>query len=185
MLRALIARALSGLTIGQAGLVAHDGTGKLTVAGGGGVPTGGILMWSGAVASIPAGWALCDGQAGRPDLRDRFIKGATGEPGATGGAATHQHTYTEVPNHTHPVTVTDPGHTHLTQRYPTATGGSSGFTIDTSMSGTPANNTLPTASATTGITASAANPSGGVAQGTTAAASSEPPFFAVCFIIKL
>lgn len=40
-----------------------------------------------------------------------------------------------------------PAHTHLTQRYPTTTGGSSGFTADTSMSGTPTNNTLPTASA--------------------------------------
>ena len=53
------------------------------------------------------------------------------------------------------VTVTDPGHTHLTQRYPTATGGSSGFTIDVSMTGTLADNTLPVKSNTTGITATA------------------------------
>jgi microcystin-dependent protein len=33
-------------------------------------------MWSGAVNAIPAGWALCDGGSGRPDLRDRFIVGA-------------------------------------------------------------------------------------------------------------
>jgi len=66
---------------------------------------------------------------------------------------------TAVLNHTHPVT--DPGHTHLTQRYPTATGSNSGFTIDTSMSGTLADNTLPTKSNTTGITTN--NPAGGVA----------------------
>ena len=53
------------------------------------------------------------------------------------------------------VTITDGGHTHLTQRYPTTTGGSSGFTIDTSMSGTLADNTLPTKTAVTGITATA------------------------------
>src|SRR5687768_818155 len=44
------------------------------------------------------------------------------------------------------VTLTEaqiPAHTHLTQRYPTATGGNSGFTIDTSMSGTLTDNTLP------------------------------------------
>lgn len=82
--------------------------------------------------------------------------------------ASHTHTYTEVPNHTHPVNITDPGHTHLTQRYPTSTGASSGFTIDTSMSGTLADNTLPTKSNTTGITATTSNPSGGVATGTTA-----------------
>lgn len=73
----------------------------------------------------------------------------------TGGAKTSS----AVVTHTHPVT--DPGHTHLTQRYPTATGSSSGFTIDTSMSGTLADNTLPTKSNTTGITTG--NPVGSVA----------------------
>jgi microcystin-dependent protein len=67
----------------------------------------------------------------------------------TGGAKTVTLTEAQMPAHTH--SVTDPGHTHLTQRYPTATGGSSGFTIDTSMSGTLADNTLPTKSGTTGI----------------------------------
>ena len=59
--------------------------------------------------------------------------------------SSHTHTYTEVPNHV-----------HLLTAFPTATGGSSGFTVDTSMSGTPANNSLNTA-----------NPTGGVASGTT------------------
>lgn len=68
----------------------------------------------------------------------------------TGGAKTVTLTEAQIPSHTH--APTDPGHTHLTQRYPTATGGSSGFTIDTSMSGTLADNTLPTKTATTGIT---------------------------------
>lgn len=68
----------------------------------------------------------------------------------TGGAKAHQLSTAEIPAHAH--AVTDPGHTHLTQRYPTATGGLSGFTIDTSMNGTPTDNTLPTKSATTGVT---------------------------------
>jgi len=52
-------------------------------------PPGAILMWSGPLSAIPAGWALCDGANGTPDLRDRFILSvASGEnPGATGGAA--------------------------------------------------------------------------------------------------
>mgnify|MGYP001571978186 CR=1 FL=1 len=68
-------------------------------------------------------------------------------------------TVNAVINHTHPVT--DPGHGHTTQRYPTATGGNSGFTVDASMSGTLADNTLPVKNNTTGLTTQ--NPSGGVA----------------------
>ncbi len=47
-----------------------------------------IMMWSGTVATIPAGWALCDGVNGAPDLRNRFVIGAgtTYAVGATGGA---------------------------------------------------------------------------------------------------
>ena len=42
------------------------------------VPKGVILMWSGSPATIPNGWALCDGQNGTPNLLGRFIVGATG-----------------------------------------------------------------------------------------------------------
>ena len=35
-----------------------------------------IVLWSGAIVDIPAGWALCDGNNGTPDLRDVFIVGA-------------------------------------------------------------------------------------------------------------
>jgi len=38
-----------------------------------GTPTGGIIMWSGTIASIPAGWSLCNGANGTPDLTDKFI----------------------------------------------------------------------------------------------------------------
>ncbi len=37
------------------------------------VPQGGIIMWSGTIASIPAGWSLCNGSNGTPDLTDKFI----------------------------------------------------------------------------------------------------------------
>ena len=40
------------------------------------VPKGGIIMWSGSVATIPAGWALCDGNNGTPDLSGKFIIGS-------------------------------------------------------------------------------------------------------------
>lgn len=42
----------------------------------GGVPTGGIIMWSGSSSDIPTGWALCNGSNGTPNLTNRFIVGA-------------------------------------------------------------------------------------------------------------
>jgi microcystin-dependent protein len=38
------------------------------------VPPGVIVMWSGA--TIPSGWAVCDGTNNTPDLRGRFIVGS-------------------------------------------------------------------------------------------------------------
>ncbi len=57
------------------------------------VPVGGILMWAGLLADIPANYALCDGGGGRPDLRSKFILGwAAGvDPGGTGGSTQHKH----------------------------------------------------------------------------------------------
>lgn len=43
------------------------------------IPIGGIIMWSGTVATIPANWQLCNGTNGTPDLRDKFIVGATSD----------------------------------------------------------------------------------------------------------
>lgn len=40
------------------------------------VPSGSIIMYHGA--TIPSGWALCNGQNGTPDLRDKFVVGAGG-----------------------------------------------------------------------------------------------------------
>lgn len=55
-----------------------------------------IVLWGGAIVDIPAGWSLCDGNGGRPDLRNRFIVGAgdTYAVDASGGALTHTHPFT-------------------------------------------------------------------------------------------
>jgi hypothetical protein len=57
---------------------------KGTVDYGGSIPSGVIVMWSGAVVDIPTGWALCNGANGTPDLRDRFVVGADAGFGAAG-----------------------------------------------------------------------------------------------------
>ncbi len=112
------------------------------------IPRGIITMWSGTVAMIPSGWALCDGANGTPDLRDKFIIGAKQDDGGvaktnvsgsltqSGGAATkdisHTHTgRTESSNDVHSNkssggdNVIDNGHSHP---FTTASGGS--FTQD-------------------------------------------------------
>ena len=67
------------------------------------IPTGVIVMWSGAIASVPSGWSLCNGSNGTPDLRNRFVLGAGSSyaVGATGGEVMHTLTIDEMPAHTH------------------------------------------------------------------------------------
>lgn len=90
-------------------LTYNNGTSKWNAsapgAASGVVPIGGIIMWSGTIATIPATWALCDGTANSPgpDLRDKFVVGAKqddagvaksnilGSLSQTGGATGHSH----------------------------------------------------------------------------------------------
>lgn len=68
------------------------------------IPSGGIIIWSGS--TIPDGWALCDGENGTPDLRGRFVLGAseTHEIGETGGSEEVTLTVGQMPYHTHSLT---------------------------------------------------------------------------------
>jgi microcystin-dependent protein len=87
----------------------------LNATGNGPIPKGGIIMWSGTVAEIPTGWALCDGQNGRPNLTDRFIVGAGASyaPKATGGSDQFSIAQSNLPLLTHTITVTNSGaHQH-------------------------------------------------------------------------
>ena len=71
------------------------------------VPSGGIIMWSGSISSVPAGWTFCDGSNGTPDLRDRFIVGAGGssfesyDVNDTGGSNFVSLREFEMPSHNH------------------------------------------------------------------------------------
>lgn len=127
-------------------------------------PSGGIIMWSGSIASIPSGWLLCNGTSGTPDLQDRFVVGAgsTYAVNATGGFATYSLSTAQLPSHTHTGTtavvdinhthsgttagmdratvhshgasVSDPGHTHLTLG-PFGGGGNPGGSLNTAWPG--------------------------------------------------
>ncbi len=69
------------------------------------VPLGGIILWSGAANAVPTGWRLCDGANNTPDLRGRFVVGAGGSyaVGAKGGAEFVQLTAGQMPSHNHRV----------------------------------------------------------------------------------
>ncbi len=142
------------------------------------IPSGGIIIWSGAANAIPSGWYLCNGSNSTPDLRNRFVIGAgsTYSVAATGGSkdaivVSHTHTATS--------TVTDPGHLH---------------TIGTADGNFAAPSTYPakrqdvstadgsynSGSQTTGITVATTNASTG-SSGTDA---NLPPYYALCYIMK-
>lgn len=177
------------------------------------IPIGTIVMWSGSIASIPAGWGLCDGtlQSGvqKPDLRDRFIMGAhsANAPGTVGGASTHNHalgattlSIAQIPSHIHGVTdpshvhgLSDPGHTHILGPQP------DGFGIDQPDVFQPAYaksspvNKNRTQSSPTGITMAygytnisiQANGGGGSHTHSLGDGSSYPPYYALAFIMRI
>lgn len=73
------------------------------LSGVGPVPVGTIILWHGDADAVPSGWAVCDGQDGRPNLSGRFPVGAghNYQPGDTGGAATVSLSWDEMPSHAH------------------------------------------------------------------------------------
>jgi hypothetical protein len=142
------------------------------------VPSGGILLWSGSIGSIPAGFVLCNGNNSTPDLRDRFVVGAgsTYAVDATGGSAD-----AIVVSHTHTASssssVTDPGHNHNVNVENTGEGSG-----DNEPTNAITGNTVTTTTATTGITVSTSttiNTAG--SSGTNA---NLPPYYALCYIMK-
>jgi hypothetical protein len=168
-------------TAGASGQVLLSAGGSNTPTWGSGFPSGGIIIWSGSSASIPSGWLLCDGSSSTPDLRNRFVVGATSTyaVGATGGSAdaivvSHTHTATS--------TVTDPQHNHTPQTLGSAQAGSDngGAPVDASTGYSTGRTSAVTSSSSTGITVATTNASAG-SSGTNA---NLPPYYALCYIMK-
>jgi microcystin-dependent protein len=67
------------------------------------IPKGGIIIWSGLETTVPSGWFLCDGNNGTPNLRNRFIVGASPENpiGSVGGAINKTLSLANLPSHSH------------------------------------------------------------------------------------
>ena len=81
---------------------------------GGSMPSGSIIMYSGAWnfdanglgTGALAGWALCNGNNGTPNLTDRFVTSASAstELGLTAGANSYSLTLSQMPSHNHTFT---------------------------------------------------------------------------------
>lgn len=167
------------------------------------IPSGVIVMWSGAIGTIPSGWALCDGSNGTPDLRSRFIVGAgsTYAVGAVGGstststAGSHSHTMGSAGSHNHTgstgstaLTIEQiPAHTHSLSEY-----GSYSSSIGTGLNGN--TQRYGAASGTTGSTGSGQGHAhtitsdGSHAHSLNAAGDHShtvtPPYYALAYIMK-
>jgi hypothetical protein len=156
-------------------LLTSDGTTWTSAASPTAFLTGMIILWSGSIASIPSGFALCDGASGTPDLRDRFIVGAgsTYAVDATGGSAD-----ATLPTHTHTATsvVTDPSHQHSV---PSGSAGASNYALGGPAGSFSASQT--TGLQSTGITVATTNANAGTS-GTNA---NLPPYYALAYIMKL
>ncbi len=170
-------------TAGATGQVLLSGGGSNTPTWGNAFVAGMIMLWSGSSATIPSGWVLCDGTNSTPDLRNRFVVGATSTyaVGATGGSAD-----AIVVSHTHTATTASTSLTgEITSQYANGSnnGGTSGvfsqsnYNVDGDGGESRAGRTIyfdGTHSHTTTISSTGSS-------GTNA---NLPPYYALCYIMK-
>ena len=150
--------------------------------GSSGIPSGGIIIWSGAANAIPSGWYLCDGSNNTPDLRGRFVVGYHNGDGDydvndTGGAKNVTLQSSEMPSHFH-YSFRSGNHGQLqngsnlsANNYPGSGSGRAnlyeGYNINSSGSVANVGKTSNTPS------------------GSTSAHENRPPYYALCYIMKL
>jgi hypothetical protein len=69
------------------------------------VPIGTIVAWYNKTGVAPAGWQLCDGNGGAPNLNGIFLRGITqsSDFGGTGGAEKHHHVVSQDRNRPTPL----------------------------------------------------------------------------------
>ena len=142
-----------------AGSFAGDGSALTGIVA---IPSGGIILWSGAFDAIPTGFVLCDGNNGTPNLSGKFVVGYSASNGDydvndTGGAETVTLSVAQMPNHKH--TTSFDGHKYFPGDGSTSIsyGGAGGY---------PA------------TTFSMDNTGGGGAH------ENRPPYYALCYIMK-
>jgi microcystin-dependent protein len=163
-----------------------------------GVPSGCILLWSGAENAIPSGFVLCNGSNSTPDLRNRFVVGAGDSYSVnnTGGSQEVTLSTSQLPSHNHSVSVSGTTSTKsltgditkISECYNVA-GGATGVFTKKGTGNSPvtgSSSTSPTAGvdfdASHDHTFSASGTSGN--EGSGSAIENRPPYYALCYIMK-
>jgi microcystin-dependent protein len=163
--------------------------GSLVVGSGVLIPYGIIVMWYGSAASVPAGWALCNGGSGTPNLQDRFViaAGSGYYPGQTGGANEITLSVGQLPSHTHSMPDLRHDHTGATRTLSHANSGG----CDDQQWGT-GNRDCGWAAiniftnATTWAATGTSTPPGSLGYtGSGQAIENRPLFYALCYIMKI
>ena len=158
-----------------------------------------IMLWGGTIANIPAGWGLCDGTNGTPDLRDRFIVGAredeasdaktnltgsltvsggdltTASGGAhshTGSTQSHTLTLSQIPSHSHNISLPITFHD-------TGAGG-----VSPTWSGPQASQSA-AAAVSTNTQGGGAGHTHGISEEAAHTHEATPPYYALAYIMKL
>jgi len=126
------------------------------------IPSGAIILWSGAANAIPSGFVLCDGNNSTPNLSGKFVVGYDAsngdyDVGDTGGAETVTLTVAQIPSHKHD--------TNIDGQHVIPGGGGSSYPYG--GAGTYASRLF-----------SMSNTGGGGAH------ENRPPFYALCYIMK-
>lgn len=158
-------------TNANASVVVAGAVGAKRFTGGGFAPVGSIVMWGST--NIPAGWVVCDGENGTPDLRERFLVGAgthegdTYEVGHTGGTNEVRLGSGELPSHTHSYLTTD----NRTFHHKDLAWSSATWWWQNSTDGHPGSGSTEN--------------SGGNSEGQTEAHENRPPYYAVYYIMRV
>ena len=166
------------------------------------VPIGGIIIWYGAVNTIPTGWSLCNGSQVNghttPDLRARFVVGSgvgngAKNPGQTGGsedavvvAHAHGSSNKTSTDGSHGHSISNDSHAHS---YTSPTVGTyAGLKTDTHGSAVeyPTNNGASTTAGPTGITINANGNHNHTISSTGVSGTDKnmPPYYALCYIMR-
>ena len=176
-----------------------DGTNQTTAAGAGAVPSGGIIIWSGASNAIPSGWVLCNGSNSTPDLRNRFVVGAGSgySVGNTGGASSVTLTTAQLPSHSHTTnnhrhSFSGSGSSSHSHDIASATGHTGYNILDRNRGTDPWTSnynttSVDTQSATVTISVSGTTGNANPSTNNTGSGNSHenrPPYYALCYIMK-